>query len=145
MELGAPLEATGDSSDGEKALRRAVSLRILFASALAIRHLLLRQGNRRPPSHSGRARRSGRQMRAPVFGLPLKFLATIRTDRQKFAVIVAAIANLPSPDYSGKSDDALRIVRAITPAIDNRIATRRIRLRKSLIDITISGGLVLVT
>src|SRR5437588_7562522 len=71
MELGRALEATGDTSNGEKALRRAVELAPSYSHPRwQYGNLLLRQG-RVDEAFAELARAAGAdsQMEAPVFAL----------------------------------------------------------------------------
>ena len=137
MELGRALEGTGDATNGEKALRRAVELAPSYSHPRwQYGNLLLRQGRVDEAFvQLSRAAEADEQMQAPVFGLAFQVFGG-DTDK-----IVRA---LPSPSLrlqialnlinSGKFDDALRIVHTITAS--DRKADREIsdQVAKSLID-----------
>jgi len=137
MELGRALEATGDTANGEKALRRAVELAPSYSHPhWQYGNLLLRQGRIDEAfAQLSLAAEADEQMQAPVFGLASQVFGD-DTDK-----IVRA---LPSPSLrlqialnlinSGKSDDALRIVRTISPS--DRQANREVtqQVAKLLID-----------
>ncbi|HEY0346684.1 MAG TPA: tetratricopeptide repeat protein [Pyrinomonadaceae bacterium] len=117
MELGRALEATGDDTSGEKALRRAVELAPSYSHPRwQYGNLLLRQGRTDDAfAQLSRAAEADELMQAPVFALASQVFGD-DTDK-----IVRA---LPSTSLrlqialnlinSGKSDDALRIVRTVS-------------------------------
>jgi len=137
MELGRALEASGDTSNGEKALRRAVELAPSYSHPRwQYGNLLLRQGKVDDAfAQLSRAAEADDLMRTPVFALASQVFGD---DPDKIA------RALPSPSLrlefalnlikSGKSDDALRIVRSITTS--DRQSDRAVidQVAKSLID-----------
>ena len=117
MELGRALEATGDTSNGEKALRRAVELAPSYSHPRwQYGNLLLRQGRVDAAfAQLSLAAEADQLIRAPVFALANQVFGD---DPDKIA------RALPSPTLrlqfainlinSGKSGAALGIVRAIS-------------------------------
>lgn len=137
LELGRALEGSGDTANGEKALRRAVELAPSYSyPRWQYGNLLLRQGRVDDAfAQLSRAAEADEQMRAPVFGLASQVFGD---DTDKIA------RAFPAPSLrlqlalnligSGKSDEALRIVGSITRS--DRQSAREVtdQVAKSLID-----------
>jgi len=137
MELGRALEATGDTSNGEKALRRAVELAPSYSHPRwQYGNLLLRQGKVDEAfAQLSRAAEADEQMRVPVFGLATQVFGD-DTERITRALPSSSLRlqfaiNLIN---SGKSDDALRIVRTIATSDRQSDRDTADQVAKSLID-----------
>ncbi|MFN2577900.1 MAG: tetratricopeptide repeat protein [Pyrinomonadaceae bacterium] len=137
VELGRALEATGDTINGEKALRRAVQLAPAYSNPRwQYGNLLLRQGKVDAAfAELSRAAEADELMRPPVYNLATQVFGD---DTDKIA------RALPSPSLrlqfalslinSEKSDAALRIVHSVTGSELMSDSALTDQLAKALLD-----------